>query len=184
MPAIRTIEITEPGRWNDLVLALPNCELRQGYEWGEIQRNGGSVPYRFAVMRDDRCIATVQLLAKRMRRLNDFVLYAPRGPLLDWGDGGAWSGVIEAVKRVAAQTGAVFLRVSPGVKATEDRAREAMLSRGFVHPAADRTAWNMPRIIQTLDIRSTEEELEEPDAQDDTPGSAGGSETRRGYRDP
>jgi len=159
LTAIRTIEITEPGRWNDLVLALPNCELHQGYEWGEIQRHRGSVPYRFAVMRDDRCIAAVQLLARRVRRLNEFVLYAPRGPLLDWGDGSAWTGVIEAVKRVAAQTGAVFLRVSPGVKATEDGAREAMLRRGFIQLAADRTVWNMPRITQALDLRPTEEQL-------------------------
>ncbi len=159
MAAIETIEITEPERWNGLVLALPNCELRQSFEWGEIQRQGGSLPYRFAVIRDNRCIAAVQLLAKRMRRLNDLVLYAPRGPLLDWGDGSAWSGVLEAVRRVAAQTGAVFLRISPTVAAADDAAHEALLGQGFVHLADDRTAWNMPRIIQTLDIRSTEEEL-------------------------
>ncbi len=159
MAAINTMEIAEGERWNSLVLTLPNCDLRQGFEWGEFQRDSGWIPYRFAVLRGDRCIAAVQLLAKKVRRLGEFVLYAPRGPLLHWDDGKAWHSMLEAVNRVAAQTGAVFLRASPGVEAADSEAREALLRHGFIHLAEDRTGWNMPRIIQTLDLRPTEEEL-------------------------
>jgi peptidoglycan pentaglycine glycine transferase (the first glycine) len=159
LPEIETIEITDRERWNGLVLALPNCELRQGFGWGEIQREAGSIPYRFAVMRGDRCIAALQLLAKKVRRLNCVVLDGPRGPLLDWKDRGAWDGLMTAIKRVADQTGAVFLRTSPLAPTGDSDAREALLDHGFVHLAENFTAWNVPRLIQTLDIRPTEEEL-------------------------
>jgi len=159
LAAINTIEIAEAERWNSLVLTLPNCDLRQGFEWGEIRRGSGWTPYRFAVLRGDRCIAAVQLLAKKVRRLGEFVLYAPRGPLLDWRDGGAWRGLLEVVNRVAAQTDAVLMRASPGVEAADGGVPAALLRHGFVHLADDRTRWNMPRIIQTLDLRPTEEQL-------------------------
>src|ERR1700674_1876029 len=152
LAAINTIEIAEAERWNSLVLTLPGCDLRQGFEWGELQRDSGWMPHRFAVVHGDCCIAAIQLLAKKLRRLGEFVLYAPRGPRLDWGDGSAWPGLLEAVNRVAAQTGAVFLRASPGVEATDGEARAALLRNGFIQLGDDRTSWNMPRIIQTLDL--------------------------------
>src|ERR1700694_4745444 len=87
LSGMETIEVKEREPWNNLVLTLPNCELRQAFEWGEMQLQAGRVPYRFAVMGGDRCLAAIQLVAKRVRQLNCFVLYAPRGPmLLDWGD--------------------------------------------------------------------------------------------------
>ena len=159
MTAINTIEIAEAERWNSLVLTLPNCDLRQGFEWGEIRRDSGWTPYRFAVLRGDQCIAAVQLLAKKVRRMREVVLYAPRGPLLDWRDGGAWGGLLEVINRVAAQTDAVLMRVSPGVEAADGGVRATLLRHGFIQLADDRTRWNMPRIIQTLDLRPTEGEL-------------------------
>lgn len=155
----RILEITEREVWNDLVLGLPNSELQQGFEWGELKREEGWLPHRFGVFHARRCVGAIQVFVLRLPRSNYLALYAPRGPLLDWEDDEAWKGLMHCLRRLAAQTSAVVLRVSPAAPADDPRPREALLSRGFVQLSDNFTTWNMPRIIQTLDLGPTEAEL-------------------------
>src|SRR5712692_1808217 len=85
-------------------------------------------------------------------------LYASRGPVVRVKEDDAWSGLMLAIETVAERTGAIFLRVSPGIRqdfALHDR----LLGHGFRHLPDDWTTWNAPRIVLHLDLDSDEAEL-------------------------
>lgn len=76
---MRVIEIGEPERWDAAVLAAPQADLLQSWEWGEFKRRTGNwSPIRVAVEREGELIAGAQVLVRPV--LGARFLYAPRGP--------------------------------------------------------------------------------------------------------
>ena len=90
--------------WNQLISKLPNPHFLQTYEWGQVKAKYGWIPI-YAVWTDDgrfhifqttdnwslnidHCVAACLILKKQIlirgfaARLS--ILYAPKGPLLDW----------------------------------------------------------------------------------------------------
>ena len=154
-------EITDAGEWNGLVAGLGRHELRQAYEWGEVRRRQGWSPRRLAAFEGDSCVAAVSLLARTVPALGA-VLYAPGGPLVRSGaDKAALASLLESTRRVARETGAVFLRVNPTVDESDAATREALLAGRFRHLPEDWTTWNDPRIVMTLDLNGTERDLKQ-----------------------
>jgi lipid II:glycine glycyltransferase (peptidoglycan interpeptide bridge formation enzyme) len=60
-------EVADRDEWNRLVTGLPNPDLRQGYEWGEMRRADGWKPRRLAMFEGESGQAAVSILAKRVR---------------------------------------------------------------------------------------------------------------------
>lgn len=145
-------EINSREEWNRLVLGLPHYDLRQGYEWGELQREAGWMPYRYAIVDGGIPTAAVSVVARKLPLIPHSILYAPRGPLLDWKDEMAWSGLMAAIRPLADKVQAILLRISPAIPNDEGGMREALLRHGFIHLPNDWTTWNAPRIIMTLDV--------------------------------
>ncbi len=157
-PVIR--EVRERDEWNALVLRLPNCDLRQGYEWGEARASQGWIPRRIAVFDHEACVAAVSILAKRLPFLSRSFLYAPGGPLLiDAKHERAWEGLLEGIRLVVTETRAIFLRVSPRVPNEDVAIRHALTVRGFQHLVEDWTTWNSPRITMTMNLQEPEKSL-------------------------
>ena len=158
-PAPRLVEIIDPDHWNGLLFGRPDYELAQGWEWGEVQREAGSTPYRYAVLDGSACIAAVSVTCRQLPGLPYSVLYASRGPLLDWKDARAWRGVLSAIRRIAERHRAIFFRVSPAVAHDDPHARAALARHGFRPIADDWTTWNAARIVLTLGLDGSEEAL-------------------------
>lgn len=121
--------------WNDLISKLPNPHFLQTYEWGQVKAKYGWIPY-YAVWTEDgkwkvernveslaayhSPITAATLILKRQILRHDFaarlsILYAPKGPLLDWDNESLRTRVLNDLQSFAKKQGAIFLKMDPDV---------------------------------------------------------------------
>ena len=173
--------------WNELISKLPNPHFLQTYEWGQVKAKYGWVPY-YAIWTDDgkfqvssnyqlpftnNCSAACLILKKQIlnrgfaARLS--ILYAPKGPLLDWDNVPLRTCVLNDLQAFAKKQGAIFLKIDPDIvlgrgvpnsegEVIEDngQATSAELSRrGWVY-SSDQIQF---RNTVLIDLSATEEEM-------------------------
>jgi hypothetical protein len=129
---IRIESVSSRHSWNDLITRLPDCALEQGFEWGEILKESGCEPHRYAVFEGGDCVAAIAMLRWRPPMLQSSVLYTPRGPLIGSNNGAAQSALDRTIKETAKATRAVFLRASPGAAPCRDDLHASLAKVGFV----------------------------------------------------
>jgi lipid II:glycine glycyltransferase (peptidoglycan interpeptide bridge formation enzyme) len=125
----------EKAVWNSIVAELPNPHFLQTYEWGQVKAKYGWSPLyvvwtadeKIQVFKEsdnwslntDHCIAAALILKKTIpmggmsARLS--ILYAPKGPLLDWANQSLRKRVLDDLQAFARRQGAIFLKVDPDV---------------------------------------------------------------------
>jgi len=125
----------EAKTWNSLISKLPNPHFLQTYEWGQVKAKYGWSPLyaiwtsdgKFSVSKEidnwslntDHCIAAALVLKKTIpmggmsARLS--ILYAPKGPLLDWTNASLRNRVLNDLQSFARKQGAIFLKMDPDV---------------------------------------------------------------------
>lgn len=150
-------QVHDRERWNSIVEALDG-DVRQGFEWGELRRRAGWQPVRIAVQDGDEPVAACALLVRSVPALGS-VLYASRGPLFGEGYPDASGLLVAEIRRLAQRLRAIVLRASPDIAAREQTRLGPLVRPGFRPIDDDFTAWNTPRVSQTLDLRSGEEAL-------------------------
>ena len=155
----RVLEIVERHQWNAIVASRPSYDLCQGWEWGEVQRYTGVIPHRFAVVVGTRCIAAVSVTCRRLPGLPYSILYASRGPLIDWHDEHAWDGLRLLIRELVDRCRPIFLRVSPAVAHDDAAAGQALARHGFRPISDDWTTWNAARVVLTLGLDGDEAAL-------------------------
>ena len=142
--------------WNAIVLGLPRPDFRQSWQWGAVRASRGWRVVRVvASSNGGEATAAVQALGLRVPWLGT-VLYAPRGPLLAEGEAGRRALPV-LLRRLRAETAAVFVRASPGIVAGD--ALASLRAGGFV-PLPDLwSLWNSPRNVMHLDLDGSERDL-------------------------
>ena len=175
--------------WNQLISKLPNPHFLQTYEWGQVKAKYGWIPY-YAVWTDDgkfhvsqsadnlslitgHCVAAAMILKKQIlnrgfaARLS--ILYAPKGPLLDWENAGLRNRVLNNLQSFAKKQGAIFLKVDPdivlgrGIPQSADDApdnagqaiRSELMRRGWVY-SLDQIQFQNTVLI---DLSASEEDM-------------------------
>ena len=120
--------------WNSLISNLPNPHFLQTYEWGQVKAKYGwtplytvwdadgkwkveSNPNQFLAFQSPVAAA---LILKRQILRNGFaarlsILYAPKGPLLDWTNESLRNRVLNDLQSFAKKEGAIFLKMDPDV---------------------------------------------------------------------
>ncbi|RJP49843.1 MAG: peptidoglycan bridge formation glycyltransferase FemA/FemB family protein [Anaerolineaceae bacterium] len=121
--------------WNSIISKLPSPHFLQTYEWGQVKAKYGWIPY-YAVWTDDGkftvsqttdnwslnidyCVAAALILKRQIlsrgfaARLS--ILYAPKGPLLDWNNESLRTRVLDDLQSFARKQGAIFLKLDPDV---------------------------------------------------------------------
>jgi peptidoglycan pentaglycine glycine transferase (the first glycine) len=134
-------------KWNQLIAQLPNPHFLQTYEWGQVKAAYGWQPHYlvwddagFSVLSDFSALqpSTIKAAALVLKKTvptsglaaRFSVLYAPKGPLLDWNDLPLRTRVLDDLQRFARQQGAIFLKLDPdvvlgtGVPGAEDEITE------------------------------------------------------------
>ncbi len=118
--------------WNMLISNLPNPHFLQSYEWGQVKEKYGWQPLYLAwdsqgKMRQDVSLSTfpfypsaAALVLKRPVLRKGFaarlsILYAPKGPLLDWANEPLRNRVLNDLQNLAKKEGAIFLKIDPDV---------------------------------------------------------------------
>ncbi len=175
--------------WNSLISNLPNPHFLQTYEWGQVKAKYGWIPY-YAVWTDDgkfqisqttdnwslnidHCVAAALILKKQIlsrgfaARLS--ILYAPKGPLLDWDNTALRTRVLNDLQSYARKQGAIFLKIDPDIvlgrgvpdsegDVTENNgqaARSELTRRGWGY-SSDQIQFQNTVLV---DLSATEEEM-------------------------
>ena len=108
-----------PQAWNALIAALPGAHVLQTAQWGQVKAQFGWQPFQYAWQDEGRTLAAA-LVLQRTIAIGGFaarlrVLYAPKGPLLDWSDATLRRRVLSDLARLAKQRGAIFIKIDPDV---------------------------------------------------------------------
>lgn len=114
--------------WNQLISQLPNPHFLQTYEWGQVKAKYGWQPIYLVwdeegKMKEERTdlssfvfpaqAACLVLKRTALRRLS--ILYAPKGPLMDWTNESLRKRVLDDLQSFAKKQGAIFLKIDPDV---------------------------------------------------------------------
>jgi peptidoglycan pentaglycine glycine transferase (the first glycine) len=179
----------ESNIWNSLISSLPNRHFLQSYEWGQVKAEYGWQPIyivwdergNMKVETDDNRLASfifppsaAALVLKRQILNNGFaarlsILYAPKGPLLDWTNEALRNRVLNDLQSFAKKQDAIFMKMDPdvvlgtGVPASEedviDTSGHAVMSelkrRGWVY-ASDQIQFKNTVLI---DLNPSEDEM-------------------------
>ncbi len=138
--------VLDPAEWSRALAALPDAHVLQTWEWGEFKAGYGWSAERLVWRTvDGRPAAAAQVLERRVRvpvlGLSSSVLYAPRGPLLDWR-------AVEVADHVLRDLHAMAAR--PGVLAAQDRPRPARGLRPGRQRRVRRRSHQRSRLIARL----------------------------------
>lgn len=121
--------------WNTLISSLPNPHFLQTYEWGQVKAKYGWEPIYLlwdgaGRMKEERDVdilssflfqPTAAALVLKRRIINRgfaariSILYAPKGPLLDWTNESLRKRVLDDLQSFAKKQGAIFLKMDPDV---------------------------------------------------------------------
>ncbi len=121
--------------WNQIISALPNPHFLQTYEWGQVKAKYGWTPLyavwgangEFKVETNPELFSAVHspivaaaLILKKSVIRRGFaarlsILYAPKGPLMDWEDASLRKRVLNDLQSFAKKQGAIFFKLDPDV---------------------------------------------------------------------
>lgn len=112
------LEINSPQDWNEKIKDLPGAHALQTWQWGQVKSKFGWEPYHLGWRNDFGELAAASLVLQRTVRpaglpLGLGVMYAPKGPLLDWSDKPLAKQVLDDLQSFAKQQGAIFLKIDP-----------------------------------------------------------------------
>jgi lipid II:glycine glycyltransferase (peptidoglycan interpeptide bridge formation enzyme) len=121
--------------WNQIISTLPNPHFLQTYEWGQVKAKYGWTPLyavwgasgEFKVEANPETLSSfvfpvvaAALILKKSVIRRGFaarlsILYAPKGPLMDWENADLRKRVLNDLQSFAKKQGAIFLKLDPDV---------------------------------------------------------------------
>ncbi|NTV36957.1 MAG: aminoacyltransferase, partial [Anaerolineaceae bacterium] len=160
-----------PAEWDQALRVLPNAHILQTSQWAEVKLEVGWEASYYCWQDAAGIPVAGSLVLVRKAGLGPVkvkIMYAPRGPLLDWSDPVLRSQVLADLKVICQNAGCVFLKIDPeiilgeGIPGEENalenstglEARNELLSSGWIlspdQIQFQNTAW--------LDLNGTEED--------------------------
>ncbi|MCT4545374.1 MAG: aminoacyltransferase [Vallitalea sp.] len=162
-------------RFTDFNEKHPNGHALQSIEWGEL-KSIGEWTRELVGLEDDNgeLIAGAMVLRRKLPVLSKFILYAPRGYVLDYNDIKLIKEFTEKIKQYAKKTKAIFVKIDPCIIYKErtidgdikedgiDNTKliESMKSMGYAHKGTNLDFEGIqPRFVFKLDIDKEKEKL-------------------------
>ncbi|HEY5982839.1 MAG TPA: peptidoglycan bridge formation glycyltransferase FemA/FemB family protein [Anaerolineales bacterium] len=161
--------------WNSLVARMPGAHLLQTWEWAQVKAEVGWSPMPMVWEAEGptatkRPVAAAMILRRQVlsrgfvRRL--CLLYAPKGPLLQWDDEKLRATVLSDMESLARQERAILLKIDPDIELGRGYpdAPESQTSNPITEDLS-RRHWKFSegqvqfRNTVALDLAPTEEEL-------------------------
>lgn len=124
------IACADRDQFDGFVASSQYGHIHQTFEWGEIKSQFGWEPLRFLARHEGRIVAAVSLLKTTRRGVP--LLYASRGPVIDYGRPELVAPLLAALADVARRENVFFLRVSPAVPNTDADVLSTLQNSGFL----------------------------------------------------
>ena len=112
---MRIAEICSAQDWDRMLLSLPNPQVLQSWEWGEFKARNGWHAIRLLWQENGQTLAAASVLQRKMPRLPLSLLYAPKGPLLDWTNTHLVEQVLADLEALARHRRAICIKIDPDV---------------------------------------------------------------------
>ena len=106
------VEITDKVVWDEFVAGSPWGHPLQLWGWGQTKLRNEWTPRRLALMDGGRIAAGVQVLLWRLPKLSYWIVYAPRGPVVEPGSELA-ERLLEALTSWARANNGLYVRIEP-----------------------------------------------------------------------
>src|SRR5947207_2895977 len=101
--------------WNESIKTLPYAHILQTEEWGEFKRRSTGWTPEKILLRDQREQVVGGALVLT-RRIGPFaVMYAPKGPLLEYADSSLLSQMLDKLEQLARRQRAIWIKIDPDV---------------------------------------------------------------------
>ncbi|GAC1349042.1 MAG: peptidoglycan bridge formation glycyltransferase FemA/FemB family protein [Ktedonobacteraceae bacterium] len=139
--ALRLVSAAQSQQWDQFVSDHPCGHLLQTWSWGELKREAGWHPLRFALWHRQQMVATAQVLcrtAAHMPLLAGHLAYIPKGPVIDWTDPLMRQTFFAQLNTQLSQRGAIALRMEPNqavIASIEEVSEHADLMSWYPVPA-------------------------------------------------
>jgi peptidoglycan pentaglycine glycine transferase (the first glycine) len=106
--------------WDAIIQKLPHAHLLQTREWSLIKAPLGWSPLAYSWEDDEGSCKAACLVLKRQIRilpglLSACILYAPKGPLLDWHDQPLVERVLSDLKQITREEKSIFIKIDPDI---------------------------------------------------------------------
>lgn len=112
---IQSIDTRET--WNAEAARFADAHILQSWEWGDFKHlTTGWQPMRLAFQRGSETVALASIGVRKAGPLK--VMYAPKGPLMDYGNLELSAQVLDALEGVARRERAVTLKIDPDIPHT------------------------------------------------------------------
>ncbi len=162
---------SDPAAWRQALGELPDPHPLQSWTWGQFKARWGWSATPLLLQVHDRPeehapLAATMLLKRKAPRLPFSILYAPKGPLLDYNDPALRRVVLAQLEQIARREGAIFVKIDPDVALSwglEDERRSPIGAR-FISELKGR-GWRFSddqiqfRNTVELDLTRSEEEI-------------------------
>jgi len=157
--SVRLVRLTDTDRdrFDRFVTDWPTGDVLQTWAWGDLKAKSGWRPYRFAITHGEDWIGTVLILGRKLPKLPLQLLYAPRGPVMDFSNRDLVRQVTQLLKEWGKKNGGFMLKVDPPEESTI--AHESLLSAGFLKVQSVGFGGTQPKCVMQLDLGPTEDEL-------------------------
>lgn len=119
--------------WEQYVLARPEANFLQSWNWGVFQEKLGRTVFRFGIFESERQVGALLAVTETARRGNYLTLSG--GPLIDWDalTGSQLKEIFDFIKNLARREKCLFVRFRP--QTLDSPALRAQLSKLGIHPA-------------------------------------------------
>jgi len=161
----------DPAIWHQALQVLPNPHPLQSWTWGQFKARWGWTASPLLLRVHDQPdehppLAAAMLLKRKAPRLPFSILYAPKGPLLDYNDPALRRVALAQLEQIARREKAIFVKIDPDVALSwglEDE-RRSPIGAKFVSELKER-GWRFSsdqvqfRNTVELDLTRPEEEI-------------------------
>lgn len=115
--------------WNEALERLPAYHVLQSWDWGEVKGKHGWTVERLLWTKEQEPVAAAQVLRRPLPYTPWGLLYAPKGPALNYSDASLVQHVLSDLEEYSRRRGAIALKVDPDVN--RPAVVEALTGRGW-----------------------------------------------------
>jgi len=147
--------------WNEFVRASEYPSIMQSWQWGELKAATGWDPMIVAVEDAGEIAAGAMILRRPIPHVGRSLLYAPRGPVLDWSDADLFSRLLGEIREVARDVGGIALKTDPCVPVERKDVAAMIDGAGFVFAGDDDPdlGGTQPRYVMKTDLTAEPDEI-------------------------